>query len=254
MSDKNPNSFTGSGSSVDDAEVEKFAALARVWWDPEGEMKPLHRMNPARLRYLRDQLCQHFDRNSSANAPLQDLRIIDIGCGGGLISEPLARLGAKVTAIDASDAAIAVATAHAQAQGLEISYRQTTAEDLAAEGEIFDAVVTLEVVEHVADLSAFLTAAAALVSPGGAFAMATLNRTAKAYLFAIVGAEQILRWLPRGTHDWDRFVRPSEAEELLRSAGITLRDLTGLAYNPLMDVWQPTKDLSVNYLAFGVKG
>ncbi len=253
MSNKDPKSFTG-GSSVDDAEVEKFAALARVWWDPEGEMKPLHRMNPARLRYLRDRLCRHFDCDSQAKAPLQGLRIVDIGCGGGLISEPLARLGAVVTAIDASDAAIAVATAHAQAQGLEISYRQAAAEDLAAEGLTFDAVVTLEVVEHVADLAAFLTAAAGLVRPGGALVLATLNRTAKAYFFAIVGAEQILRWLPKGTHEWDRFVRPSEAAELLGSAGITLKDLTGLTYNPLLDDWQPTKDLSVNYLAFGVKG
>jgi 2-polyprenyl-6-hydroxyphenyl methylase/3-demethylubiquinone-9 3-methyltransferase len=245
--------MTPASPSIDVEEVERFSALAETWWDPKGSMAPLHRLNPARLGFLRQTLAAHFGRDARSLSPFVGLRILDVGCGGGLISEPLARLGAVVTGIDAAEANIAVARAHARGADLEIEYRQASAEELSAAGERFDAVLALEVVEHVADLDAFLTAAAALVRPGGAFIASTLNRTPRSLLFAIVGAEYVLGWLPRGTHRWDRFLKPSELAAALRRRGLQARDIRGLVYDLLAREWRLGRDLGVNYLIFAVR-
>jgi 2-polyprenyl-6-hydroxyphenyl methylase/3-demethylubiquinone-9 3-methyltransferase len=245
--------MTPASPSIDVAEVERFSALAETWWDPKGSMAPLHRLNPARLGFLRQTLAAHFGRDARSLSPFDGLRILDVGCGGGLISEPLARLGAVVTGIDAAEANIAVARAHARGADLEVDYRQASAEELSAAGERFDAVLALEVVEHVADLDAFLAAAAALVRPGGAFIASTLNRTPRSLLFAIVGAEYVLGWLPRGTHRWDRFLKPSELAAALRRRGLQARDIRGLVYDLLAREWRLGRDLGVNYLIFAVR-
>jgi 2-polyprenyl-6-hydroxyphenyl methylase/3-demethylubiquinone-9 3-methyltransferase len=239
--------------SIDSDEVERFSALAEGWWDPKGSMAPLHRLNPARLGFLRQALATHFDRDPKSLRPFEGLRILDIGCGGGLISEPLARLGADVTGIDASEANVAVARAHSRSADLEIEYRYASAEELASAGQRFDAVLALEVVEHVADLDAFLQAAATLVRPGGGFIVSTLNRTPKSLLFAIVGAEYVMGWLPRGTHRWDRFLRPSELAAALRRQGLQMREIRGLVYDLLAGEWRIGRDLGVNYLAFAMR-
>ena len=239
--------------SIDKAEVERFAALAETWWDPRGSMAPLHRLNPARLGFIRETLATHYGRDAKSLSPFDGLRVLDIGCGGGLIAEPLARLGAAVTGIDAADANIAVARAHARGADLEIDYRQASAEALAAAGERFDAVLALEVVEHVADVDAFLQAAAALVRPGGALIASTLNRTPKSLLLGIVGAEYVLRWLPRGTHRWDRFLRPSEFASGLRRQGLQVREIRGLTYDLLAAEWRLGRDLGVNYLIYAAR-
>jgi len=245
------------GGTVDDGEVGKFAALAQTWWDPDGAFRPLHRMNPIRLDWLRDHLCGQFGRDPSARAlagggPLEGLRILDVGCGGGLLSEPLARMGAEVTGIDAAEEGVMAARAHAGSMGLEIDYRATTAEALAAqiedgEGERFDAVLALEIVEHVSDIPAFARALGGLVEPEGLVALSTLNRTARSYALAIVGAEYVLGWLPRGTHEWKRFPTPEELGEALGAAGLEVVDETGFTYDPLRDDWRRGDDLSVNY-------
>jgi 2-polyprenyl-6-hydroxyphenyl methylase/3-demethylubiquinone-9 3-methyltransferase len=249
----------GYSASVDPDEVAKFAALAGQWWDPGGKFAPLHRLNPARLTFIRDRIAAHAGRDPLAERPLAGLSVLDIGCGGGLLCEPLARLGAQVTGIDAAEKNVAVAAHHAAEAELDIDYRHSTAETLAAEaltgaGTRFDLVLNMEVVEHVADVAGFLEASAALVAPGGAMALATLNRTPKSFALAIVGAEYLLRWLPRGTHDWRRFLRPSELVAYLRAAGLETRELTGVAYNPLTGAWRlAPADLDVNYLVFAVK-
>jgi 2-polyprenyl-6-hydroxyphenyl methylase/3-demethylubiquinone-9 3-methyltransferase len=241
-------------ASVDPDEVAKFAALAGQWWDPAGKFAPLHRLNPARLTFIRDRIAAHTGRDPLAERPLAGLRVLDIGCGGGLLCEPLARLGAQVTGIDAAEQNVAVAAEHAAEAGLDIDYRHGTAEDLAEAGAGFELVLNMEVVEHVADVAAFLQASAALVAPGGAMALATLNRTPKSFALAIVGAEYVLRWLPRGTHDWRRFLRPSELVASLRAAGLETRELTGVVYNPLTGAWRlAPHDLEVNYMVFAVK-
>lgn len=241
-------------ASVDPAEIDRFSALAETWWDADGPMRPLHRLNPVRLAYIRDKLCDQFDRDPASLKPLEGLAIVDVGCGGGLLSEPLARLGADVVGIDAAAENIGVAQAHADETGLAVDYRCTTAETLAAEGARFDAVVSMEVVEHVADLGAFLTALAQLTKHDGAVLLSTLNRTPKAWALAIVGAEYLLRWLPRGTHDWRRFLRPSEAARALRPARLDVVEVCGLAYNPLTDAWRlAPRDTDVNYMLFAVK-
>lgn len=243
-----------SAQTVDPAEIEKFAAIADQWWDADGEFKPLHMLNPVRIGFIRDRLCAHFDRDPTAPKPLSGLSICDIGCGGGLICEPLSRLGAEVTGVDATGVSIDIARTHAQRMGLSIRYRHTTADELVEAGESFDAVINMEVVEHVADLQLFITEAAALVKPGGAMALSTFNRTAKSYAMGIVGAEYILRWLPRGTHDWKKFVKPSELAAALRPTGMDIADLCGMAYNPVQDEFHlAPKDLDVNYLAFAVR-
>ncbi len=235
--------------SVDPAEIAKFAALAERWWDPEGPMKPLHRLNPARLGFLVGRLAAQAGRDPGAPKPLAGLRLLDLGCGAGLVSEPLARLGATVVGADATPENIAAARAHAADQGLAIDYRATTAEALVAAGESFDAVLALEIVEHVADPPAFVADLGRLVKPGGQLLLSTLNRTSKSFLMAIVGAEWLLRWLPRGTHDWKRFLKPSEVTALLRANGFSLAEITGLVFNPLDQGWRlSARDLDVNYL------
>ncbi len=241
-------------ASVDPDEVAKFAALAGEWWDPAGKFAPLHRLNPARLTFIRDRIAAHTGRDPLAERPLAGLRVLDIGCGGGLLCEPLARLGAQVTGIDAAEQNVVAAAEHAAEARLDIDYRHSTAEAFSESGASFDLVLNMEVVEHVADVTAFLQAAAALVAPGGAMALATLNRTPKSFALAIVGAEYILRWLPRGTHDWRRFLRPSELVASLRAAGLETRELTGVTYNPLTGAWRlAPHDLEVNYMVFAVK-
>lgn len=235
--------------TVDPVEVEKFTQIADEWWDPVGKFRPLHKFNPVRIAFIRDRLCQHFGRDPLSPEPLSGLRILDIGCGGGLLCEPMRRLGATVTGIDAAERSINAAAAHAEQMGLEIDYRFTTVEAIAATGEQFDAVLNMEVVEHVADVETFLTLSGALVAEDGLFFLATLNRTAKSFALAIVGAEYVLGWLPRGTHDWRKFVKPSEAAAALRPAGLAPHELSGVAYNPIQDSWQlAPHDLGVNYL------
>ncbi|KZD12652.1 bifunctional 2-polyprenyl-6-hydroxyphenol methylase/3-demethylubiquinol 3-O-methyltransferase UbiG [Oceanibaculum pacificum] len=240
-------------TTVDPQEIAQFAAIADAWWDPDGAFRPLHRLNPVRLRYIRDRLCAHFWLDAQAPKPLAGLRLIDIGCGGGLLCEPLTRMGATVTGIDAAAEGIAAAKAHAEEAGLAIDYRAVAAETLVAAGETFDAVISMEVLEHVSDVSAFLAACRDLTRPGGAMALSTLNRTPKSYLMAIVGAEYVLRWLPRGTHNWKKFIRPSELAALLRRQGLELVDLTGIEYSPLTDRFSAGPKLEVNYMAFAAR-
>ncbi len=239
-----------SASSVDPEEVARFAALADDWWDPRGRFRPLHKFNPVRLGFIRDRLVGHFGRDAAALTPFSGLSVLDIGCGGGLIAEPMARLGARVTGIDATDKNIRVAGLHAERSGLAIDYRCTTAEELVARGERFDVVLTLEVVEHVAAVEPFIASCAQLVAPGGALVAATLNRTAKAWALAIVGAEYILGWLPRGTHRWEKFVRPAELVGALRRNALEVAELTGVSYDPLAGEWSLSRDLAVNYMVF----
>jgi 2-polyprenyl-6-hydroxyphenyl methylase/3-demethylubiquinone-9 3-methyltransferase len=240
-------------ATLDPEEVERFAKLAGDWWDAKGPFKALHRINPVRLTYIRDQLCRKFGRDPRSASSLFGLSVLDIGCGGGLVSEPLARLGASVTGIDPAPENIEAAKAHAEGARVKVSYRATTAEEIAAEGMTFDAVLLLEVVEHVPDVPAFLKLVAKLVKPGGIMVLSTLNRTLKAYGLAIIGAEFILRWLPLGTHNWDRFVRPDELKAALEHAGLTLTDTTGMVYNPLADEWSLSRDTDVNYFATAIR-
>lgn len=245
--------MTESSRTVDQAEVDRFSAMADEWWDPDGKFKPLHKFNPSRLAALRREIAGHFGRDAKAAGALEGLRLLDIGCGGGLIAEPMARLGARVTGIDPSPVNVEVAKIHAAQSDLAIDYRASTAEDLHAGSERFDVVLALEVVEHVADVDAFLTLAAELVTPGGLLVVATLNRTLKAFGLAVVGAEYVLRWLPVGTHDWKKFVKPEEVEAPLQAAGLTLLDRRGLTFNPLLDRWSEGSDVDVNYMVFAAR-
>ena len=238
--------------TLDPEEVARFAAQAGEWWDVNGPFKPLHRINPVRLTYIRDQIAHKFGRDTKAAQSLKGISVLDIGCGGGLVAEPLARLGAEVTGIDPSAENIEAAKAHAEGERLIIDYRAEAAEATAASGASFDAVLLLEVIEHVPDVPEFLKAVAPLVKPDGVMILSTLNRTLKAYALAIIGAELILRWLPVGTHDFARFVTPDELRSALRGAGLHLTDLTGLVYNPLADEWRLARDTDVNYFASAV--
>jgi len=235
-------------TTVDPAEVARFSALARTWWDARGPMRPLHRLNPTRLAWLKGEVCRRFARDPKDASALAGLRVLDIGCGAGILSEPLARMGADVVGIDPSDEIVAAARLHAAESGLAIDYRATTAEALAATGAEFDVVTILEVVEHVTDVEAFVAGAASLVKPGGLLAASTINRTMKAFLLAIVGAEYVLGWLPRGTHSYDKLVTPSELSAGLRAAGLTLTAETGVTYAPLADDWRLSNDMDVNYM------
>jgi 2-polyprenyl-6-hydroxyphenyl methylase / 3-demethylubiquinone-9 3-methyltransferase len=237
-------------STVDAAEVARFAELAESWWDPAGEQRALHKLNPVRLQFIRDHLARQFGRDIRQTKPFSGLRLLDIGCGGGLVSEPMARLGFAVTGIDAGTDMLAIARRHAAEMGLSIDYRQSTVEDLAASGTLYDAVLALEVVEHVADPTLFFDAAARLVAPGGAVIASTINRTAKAFLLAVVGAEYVMGWLPRGTHDWRKFRRPSELAAALRAQGLGVAALNGLSYAPATGDWHLSGDLEVNYLLY----
>lgn len=241
------------GDTVDREDVDRFVAQSAGWWDPEGSFRPLHRINPARLEFIRRQLLASFGRESRALRPFDGLRLIDIGCGGGLVAEPMTRLGFAVTGIDAAAPAIEIARAHAEASGLAIDYRAASIEEIATAGERFDVALALEIVEHVADCDAFFTALGALVRPGGAFIGATLNRTPQSFLLAIVGAEYLLGWLPRGTHDWHRFVRPSEFVLGLRRHGLVATQLTGLSYDWGSGGWAESDDLSVNYMVAAMR-
>ncbi|MGE0767863.1 MAG: bifunctional 2-polyprenyl-6-hydroxyphenol methylase/3-demethylubiquinol 3-O-methyltransferase UbiG [Hyphomicrobiaceae bacterium] len=239
--------------NIDRTEVDRFARIAGEWWDASGKFAPLHRLGPSRLTYLRNRLSAHFGRDLPAAKPLSGLRVLDIGCGGGLISEPLTRLGAIVTGIDPAADNVEAARTHAGISGLEIDYRAMTAEEVAADGEQFDAVLCLEVVEHVPEPSAFIGLAAGLVRPGGILVASTINRTMKAWLLAIVGAEYILRWLPAGTHRWDRFVTPDEMARYMAAAGLSAVTFDGLIYDPIADVWSLSTDTDVNYFAAAAK-
>lgn len=234
-------------ATVDPAEVARFDALGAQWWDEKGKMAPLHAMNPARLAFLRDALVRHFSRDARALRPLKGLSILDIGCGGGLLSEPLARMGGQVRGIDPAPGNVDIARTHAAASGLAVDYEAVTAEELASRGDRFDVVVALEVVEHVADVSLFVRTAGQLVADGGVLVLSTLNRTAKSFALAIVGAEYVLRWLPPGTHRWEKFITPEELEASLAAAGFTAREKVGLAYEPFSGDFHLTEDLSVNY-------
>jgi 2-polyprenyl-6-hydroxyphenyl methylase/3-demethylubiquinone-9 3-methyltransferase len=248
-----PSSQSGTERTLDPVEVERFRRLAKEWWDAGGKFRPLHQIGPARLTFIRDELTRHFGRHAGGLKVLDGLNVLDIGCGGGLISEPLARLGARVTGIDPGDTNIAIARGHAEPQGLSLDYRVATVEDLAAEARAFDAVVCLEVVEHVPDAGAFVKECARLVRPGGIMILSTINRTLKSYALAIVAAEYVLGWLPRGTHQWDRFIMPDELAGHLSAAGLTSPRFMGFVYNPLRDTWSLDPDTGVNYLASAAK-
>jgi 2-polyprenyl-6-hydroxyphenyl methylase/3-demethylubiquinone-9 3-methyltransferase len=235
-------------STVDDAEIERFSRLAANWWDPKGPMAPLHKLNPVRLGYIRDRATARFARDPKKLDCLSGLRFLDIGCGAGILSEPLARLGADVVGADPSAENIAAAHAHAEAAGVDVDYRATTAEALAADGETFDVVMAMEVVEHVTDVPRFVATCAGMVKPGGLLMAATLNRTLKSFALAIVGAEYVLRWLPRGTHQWDKFVTPQELETALENGGLNVIGERGVIYNLLADRWQLSSDMDVNYM------
>ena len=239
--------------TVDPAEVERFSALASEWWNPRGKMAPLHKFNPVRIGYVRDQAAARFDRDPKRLDSLKGLRMLDIGCGGGLLSEPLARLGASMVGVDPSDTNIAAASEHAAQSGLTIDYRCTTAEQLAAAGEQFDVVLAMEVVEHVADVPLFVQSCAEMVKPGGIMIAATLNRTLKSFALAIVGAEYVLRWLPVGTHRWDKFVTPNELEIAMEQGGLRVTADQGVIYNILADQWQLSRDTDVNYMLVAEK-
>ena len=234
--------------TVDAAEVEKFSALAAEWWDAGGKFAVLHRFNPVRLAYIKDHLAARFRRDPLVRRPFSGLRLLDIGCGGGLLAEPMVRLGAEVVGIDPSEKNVRTAATHAQEGGLAIDYRTTTAEALAASGERFDVVLNMEVIEHVPDPAAFMATTAELLKPGGHAVVATLNRTLKSFALAIVGAEYVLGWLPRGTHQWERFITPEELTSHAVAAGLDRLDLTGVTYNPLTGTWSRSKDTDVNYV------
>ncbi|WP_375631550.1 bifunctional 2-polyprenyl-6-hydroxyphenol methylase/3-demethylubiquinol 3-O-methyltransferase UbiG [Bartonella sp. AA74HLJMH] len=235
-------------TTIDQSEIDHFSRIATEWWNPQGKFRPLHQFNPTRLAYIREKICLEFNRDPSSLTPFHNLKILDIGCGGGLLSEPMARLGAMVVGVDAAQTNIEVAKTHAAQNDLSIDYRTTTAEVLANEGEKFDIILNMEVVEHVADVNLFIAATAKMLKPQGLMFVSTLNRTWKAWGLAIVGAEYILRWLPKGTHDYKKFLKPLELKNFLSKNALTVIDEIGITYNPLNDNWNRSKDMGVNYL------
>jgi len=240
-------------TTIDQAEVDRFSAMAAEWWDPTGKFKPLHKINPVRLAYIRDKVSTHFGRDPKAHRPLEGLRILDIGCGGGLLSEPVARMGGKVLGADASEKNIKIAMTHSAQSGVPVDYRAVTAEALAAAGETFDVILNMEVVEHVADVDFFLSTCASMVRPGGLMLVSTINRTMKAAALAIVGAEYVLRWLPRGTHQYEKLVRPEEIEGPLARSGMQVLEMKGVFFNPLQNQWNLSSDIDVNYMALACR-
>jgi len=235
-------------TTIDQSEVDRFSAMAAEWWDPTGKFKPLHKINPVRLAYIREKVIEHYGRDPKSARPLEGLRVLDIGCGGGLLSEPVARMGANVLGADASEKNIKIAMTHSAQSGVEVDYRAVTAEALAAQGETFDIVLNMEVVEHVADVDYFLSTCASMVRPGGLMLVSTINRTLKAAALAIVGAEYVLRWLPRGTHQYEKLVRPEEIERPLAANGMQILERKGVFFNPLQNQWNLSADTDVNYM------
>lgn len=240
-------------TTINDEEVAKFSAMAEQWWDPKGKFKPLHKFNPVRLAYIRDKAVGHFGRDGSQRRPLDGLRLLDVGCGGGLLCEPLTRLGATVIGVDAAERNIRIARLHAAQSGLDIDYRATTAEALAAAGERFDIVLNMEVVEHVDNVPLYMKSCADLVAPGGLMFSATINRTARALAFAIIGAEYVLGWLPRGTHSYDKFLTPDELTALIERNHMRVIDRTGVVFHPLADEWRQSRDMGINYMVLAAK-
>ena len=241
--------------SIDPADVARFSAIAAEWWDPRGKFAPLHVFTPCRLAFIREQALARFDRDGTLRQPFEGLSLLDIGCGGGLLSEPMARLGFDVTAVDASEKNIKTAATHASEQGLAIGYRPATAEQLLAEGAgPFDVVLTMEVIEHVADPGEFLRTCAKLLKPGGLMIVATLNRTLKALALAKIGAEYVLRWVPPGTHEWKQFLKPEELRAFLASEPVEMQGPFGVAYNPLTGRWSRSADVDINYMMTVTRG
>ena len=246
-------------SSVDPREVAQFEAMGREWWSETGPMKALHRMNPVRVEWLRDRMAEHFAgadggmRDTQKPGVLEGLSILDIGCGGGILSEPLARLGGKVTGIDPAEGNLEIARVHADETGAEVTYRAISAEALEAEGARFDVVCAMEVVEHVRRPAEFVATAAALVKPGGLLFLSTLNRTLKSFALAIVGAEYVLRWVPPGTHQWEKFITPKELSRWVEDAGLDVTERAGVIYNPLSREWRTSRDMDVNYMLAAAK-
>ncbi|MDB5793407.1 MAG: ubiG [Massilia sp.] len=235
-------------TTINQAELAKFVAMADEWWDPKGKFKPLHKFNPVRLAYIREHLLAHFGRDATAMRPFEGLTILDVGCGGGLLCEPLTRLGATVTGIDAAERNITIANLHAEKSGLDIDYRATTSEALVATGATYDLVLNMEVVEHVDNVPLYMKSCADLVKPGGLTLTATLNRTLRARLLAVIAAEQVLRWLPKGTHDWNKFLTPDEIKTLLTRNGLKVTAETGVVFHPLADEWRKSRDMAINYM------
>ncbi|MCP4935036.1 MAG: bifunctional 2-polyprenyl-6-hydroxyphenol methylase/3-demethylubiquinol 3-O-methyltransferase UbiG [bacterium] len=240
-------------NTLDPEEIKLFSRIADEWWDPLGKFRPLHQLNPIRLTYIRDKICHHFQIEKRTAAPLKGLKVLDIGCGGGLLCEPMTRMGADVTGVDPAERSIKAARAHADDMGLKVDYRISRAEELVGAGELFDVVVNMEVIEHVPDMPAFLNICTDLVRPGGLMLASTLNRTVKSYGLAIIGAEYILRWLPAGTHQWERFVTPDELKKAMLDASLVDIEQTGMSYHPLTGNWTLGSDLDVNYLASAKK-
>ena len=245
--------MTNLAASVDKDDIARFSAIAAEWWDPQGKFAPLHKFNPTRLAFIRETVIRHFSLDTDQKAPFSGLKLLDIGCGGGLLCEPMARLGAEVLGADAGEANIKTASVHAAEQDLSIEYRATTAEALAAEGAQFDIVLNMEVVEHVADVPSFMAACATMVRPGGLMICATLNRSLKAFALAIVGAEYVLGWVPRGTHNWQQFITPAELFKALEKTGLRVIEETGVTYNPLSGRWTLSRDMDINYMMVTTK-
>lgn len=249
-----PENTQTTAKSVNPDEIAHFSSMSETWWDPNGPFKPLHKLNPTRIAFVKDQICAHFGRNPNEENPLAGLRILDIGCGGGLLCEPIARLGAEIVGADAAEKNIKTASLHAEQMGLKIDYRHITAEELAEQGERFDVILNMEVIEHVADISSFLGACQELLKVDGCMTLSTLNRTMKSWAMAIAGAEYILRWLPIGTHDWKKFLKPSELCDYALESGFEINTVQGMVYNPIGGTWSLShNDFSVNYVALAIK-